>query len=99
MKGARNMDRWVLPVGSWSRNDIAWAINDPDWQSFRVSLKGLQTQEKLQRLSSYLVVKGVREAGQSLTWDQLAAKIRVDNYINALKRGGQLTLDCRVKER
>ncbi len=55
------------------------AIRDTEWQKFRKSLKGLSTEAKLRKLH---------------TWQQThpghKAKVQVQNYINALKRGGQI---------
>lgn len=56
------------------------AVKDPDWQQFRVALKGMPTQEKLDQLLLYWTFSDRDEA----------AAIRVDNYLKALCRGGQL---------
>ena len=77
--------RWKYTVSCWNRDQIFNATRNPDWQRFRRSLKGLQTKVKLQRLELYLT-QGVTEARQ----------IRVDNYINALKRGGFLNMDLEI---
>jgi len=61
------------------KGEIDDAINDPEWQEFRVSLKGLSTEEKLNKLEQWLKIhKGHK------------AKVQVINYMNALKRGGQV---------
>lgn len=62
---------------------IASAVDNQGWQEFRVSLKGLTTREKLSRLKAYLNNgPGARDTRQ----------VRVDNYLKALARGGQVTL-------
>jgi hypothetical protein len=62
---------------------IASAVDDQGWQEFRISLKGLTTREKLRKLKSYLASgPGGRDT----------RKVRVDNYLKALARGGQVTL-------
>ena len=63
-----------------TKTKIKKAVAKPKWQSFRVSLKGKPTQTKIKRLKAY--------AATSKNPEQ--AQIQVQNYINALKRGGQL---------
>lgn len=63
-----------------TRAEIQRAVRDPQWQEFRKSLKGLSTEEKLNKLRSWLL----RHPGSK------KAQIQVQNYKNALKRGGQL---------
>ena len=63
--------------------EISEAIKDEEWQAFRVSLKGKTTTAKLVLLDEYLF-KGWAD-------DDLPKRlIRVQNYLNALSRGGQL---------
>ena len=64
---------------------IAEAVDDEKWQEFRVSLKGLSTEDKIRRLRSY-DWNGEHE-GEEADCDTC---IRIDNYIKALCRGGQL---------
>lgn len=80
------MDKWPFTIESYSRNAIDRAVNDAAWQQFRKSLKGLPTTVKLDKLYTHL-------------FDELSddTVVRVDNYLNALKRGGQLTLDGTVQ--
>lgn len=63
------------------------AIRDPEWQAFRLSLKGLSTTEKLRKLRGWLARHSSSEK----------ARIQVQNYINALKRGGQLSTSGKVQ--
>lgn len=69
-----------LIYGQYSLDKVLRAVQDPDWQAFRRSLKGLSTEEKLKALRKYASKKDLSEED----------KIRVTNYVNALKRGGQL---------
>jgi hypothetical protein len=62
-----------------SLSEIQRCVADEEWQRFRVSLKGLSTAEKLRRLRSYKT----NHSGRCVA-------VRVDNYLNALRRGGQL---------
>lgn len=71
-----------------SQDEIMWAIKDDEWQAFRRSLKGLSTVQKLRKLHWWL--------SQSLfdfDKDHRKRQVQVMNYINALKRGGQLDRD------
>lgn len=70
-----------LGLSATSRR-IAQAVDDEGWQEFRLSLKGISTQDKLQKLVGYY------NAGKLLTDDTVY--IRVDNYLKALARGGQI---------
>lgn len=73
------MTAWPHSVSSMSIAEILQAVKDPDWQTFRLSLKGLSTADKLKRLETY-----------RNTHEGRVDEVRVDNYINALLRGGQL---------
>lgn len=67
---------------SASAGKIADAVDDQTWQEFRVSMKGKSTEEKLGMLKRYYKENdGDRKE---------VIQIRVDNYIKALCRGGQL---------
>ena len=67
------------------------AVNDADWQKFRLSMKGKSTEEKLDMLEQYYDEKATALGDCNIRneeWDNV--KIRIDNYIKALCRGGQL---------
>ena len=83
------MDKWPKTVESWSQDEILTHVKNAEWQSFRLSLKGIPTKQKLLRLFWYLL--------DDHDEDPRAIKCRVDNYINALKRGGQLNMDLEVQ--
>ena len=80
------MNRWPYGQMVLNKDDITAAINDDAWQAFRHSLKGESTQRKLERLDGWLQTHS----------DNLKAKVQVQNYINALRRGGQLSYDNEV---
>jgi hypothetical protein len=66
------------------------AVKDEKWQTFRKSLKGLPTQDKLDRLRDYWEDNHDHPAARySLDLDCNLC-LQVDNYIKALCRGGQL---------
>lgn len=91
-----SLDCWPYPVPSLSPSDISRAINDADWQKFRLSLKGWPTGIKLAKLKTYLNGLGDID-NEKLLEEQMLRDIRVANYINALRRGGQLDLNNRVQ--
>lgn len=75
-----------------TKERIKYAVSDEDWQSLRKSLKGLPTETKLDKLKRYYNdVKHEQGAhfGQKEA-TECPACIRIDNYIKALCRGGQL---------
>jgi hypothetical protein len=68
-----------LIFGTFSQAEVLDAIRSEAWQTLRVSLHGLSTDEKLSRLRSWL-----------RTHDTPRHRICVTNYVYALKRGGLL---------
>jgi hypothetical protein len=76
------MNVWPLTVSALTQQEIQDAVKNEDWQEFRKSLKGLPTEDKLEELFEYLCTR--------TDIPFATAQIRVDNYINALLRGGQL---------
>ena len=76
---------WYREVSSWSREMIQHSINNAAWQRFRISLKGLSTVDKLDNLEGYCQRR--EKDGNRMSMEE---RCRVDNYINALLRGGQL---------
>lgn len=62
-----------------TQREVRENVGDPEWQDFRVRLHGLPTKVKLERL------EGWWNAHQDLP-----AAVQVQNYINALKRAGQV---------
>lgn len=85
----------------YSHDHISFAVYESptaeNWQRFRVSLQGLSTSQKLYCLMAYWevhVAKSLERMGAhpDLTIVEL---VRINNYLGALKRGGQLskTLD------
>jgi hypothetical protein len=76
---------------------IREAVDNQEWQQFRLSLKGKPTEDKLHELRIYLY----RDV---MTAEEFKLRqIRVDNYLKALARGGQIGiaadyLDAFVKD-
>ena len=85
--------------GYWqpSHEEVRQAVYKADdaheWQLFRVSLKGLTTYEKIAMLTEYYHRYYLTE--QSVQARNMA-KVRVHNYIGALRRGGQLNTKLQV---
>lgn len=78
------MKFWRREVVSLGMDEILKAVKNDAWQRFRMTLKGLSTESKLEALEGY--VKRREDKG---TYTRVE-RVRVDNYINALLRGGQL---------
>ena len=70
---------WPHEVKVTPTHEIQAAVRDNVWQAFRLSLKGLSTTDKLRHLNNWVTSHTGR-----------VNQIRIDNYINALLRGGQL---------
>lgn len=100
--GSTKFDRefctiWVHKVSSWDKEYIRHCVYESydahEWQLFRVSMKGLSTSEKLYMLNNYYDAKVVANASNNSGEEWVTYKknkCRVDNYIGALRRGGQL---------
>lgn len=88
--------RWEYPVKPYTSWEVQmYATNDKDWQRFRLTLKGCPTFKKLEMLrirrASYCNVS----TPPSL-FPIRRIQVQLDNYINALKRGGQLNMKLEV---
>lgn len=83
---------WPNPVTQWPQSQVQLAvynsITSEEWQRFRVCMKGCTTSEKLYMLHNRLATL----CGPSDDDAQLEL-CRIDNYIGALVRGGQLSND------
>lgn len=76
-------------------NRIQEAVNNNDWQKFRVSLKGMPTTDKLAELEDYYdMTKHSHNVENTAIDSDCDVCIRIDNYIKALCRGGQLVPGC-----
>lgn len=88
--------QWRHAVHKHSPEDVELAVygsaTSSDWQKFRVSLKGQSTRMKLYRLNYRLMKMVLLEDTQ----EQSLERIRIDNYIGALRRGGQLNANMEI---
>ncbi len=93
-----SIGKWMFAYGiqKWTNDQIRHAVylseSANEWQKFRVSLKGQSTQVKLARLEMRYVYK-VLNASYA---DRELEHCRIDNYIGALVRGGQLDKEYRI---
>lgn len=60
------------------------AVDDDTWQKTRISMKGRTTKEKLEICKEYYEKYNAEQT------DSQEVDIRIDNYLKALCRGGQL---------
>lgn len=67
---------------------IAEAVDDEQWQKFRRGLKGLPTRTKLDLLRDYSDMWN--DDSEASDKDIVNVNIRVENYLRALARGGQI---------
>jgi hypothetical protein len=89
----KQVEKWPFTIRTYTHEQIAKAVYDSpgseEWQQFRVSLKGQSTHLKIFRL----IVRRHIKASEPDYWLE---KIRIDNYIGALVRGGQLNSDLEI---
>lgn len=98
---------WAHGYVQPDQRDVQYAVytaeSHMDWQLFRVSLKGLSTKHKLKMLYNRwarfmcdLFDYGMFSRNAESEWDRRALEwVRINNYIGALRRGGQL--DARLQ--
>lgn len=86
--------KWQHAIQKHSRADIDAAIKNDTWQQFRKNLKSMPTEMKLSFLDKYLR-NALGDESLAEMGDRMR-QVQVDNYINALKRGGQLDLEGNV---
>lgn len=96
LKNAACVHSWPYSVGYWDKAQIKDAVYDSEtaeeWQYFRVTQKGLSTQVKLYRLELRLIKHwGLEDR------ERQRERCRIDNYIGALVRGGQLDQQLKIQ--
>jgi hypothetical protein len=83
--------KWTHEIEHYSPAEVQeFCVNDSAWQKFRLSLKGKPTHEKLEQLQYWR-----RQHLFCAEHEVLPRRhqVQIDNYLNALKRGGQLSVD------
>lgn len=111
IRGGKIYPSDILSCDSWpyldkftedySQSSIRFAVYEAagaeDWQKFRVSLKGLTTREKIYALGWYWDTHIAPGAGAYKSVNEWSHQVmRINNYLGALKRGGQLDSQLRV---
>lgn len=80
------MKTWDHPVLHTGKDEIVkYCVQDEEWQKFRKSLKGLPTEEKLDKLYDW---RDDCQFNHGIVTRK--CQVQIDNYVNALLRGGQL---------
>jgi hypothetical protein len=64
------------------QRDILPAVDDGNWQRFRLSLKNMPLDHRYDELLVYVTLEDLSDDERRLR------QIRVTNYVHALKRGG-----------
>lgn len=87
------MDKWPYELQSWSAEQIQqFCVENEAWQMHRRRMKGKPTSDKLRMLDWW---RSQHAAGDNTLLP--VHQCQIDNYINALKRGGQLNMDLTIK--
>lgn len=86
------MDTHPVQAGYSPDRVQEWCVRDGEWQQVRLSMKGIPTEEKLMTLKAYWD----RKAGLGLAPERVVCQ--VSNYLGALRRGGQLDMENRVRK-
>lgn len=82
------MDYWPHQVCYYTAAEVQdYCVQDPVWQVFRMTMKGCTTNQKLDMLKQY----------RSCTYtNRRRLQVQVDNYLQALRRGGLLDSNFQV---
>lgn len=84
------MKVWPHAVASYTQHEVkVYAVENQEWQEFRISLKGLSTEEKLDRLDNLRASK-MDQKGE-MPYERFLPRrwqVAIDNYVQALYRGG-----------
>lgn len=96
-----SLDMWVYDIETYSPTEVrVFCVQDHEWQGFRLSMKGVSTQKKLSMLYARRagLMRGSIRCEVGLCGGDLCRRhqVQIDNYLNALKRGGQLGMNKEV---
>lgn len=87
-------NKWLYEVLPCTFSEIdEFCVKDAEWQRFRLTLKGVPTTKKLEMLQ----IRRLYRLRQDSTLPR-RYQVQIDNYINALKRGGQLNMKLEVQK-
>ncbi len=87
------MNRWPHEVTPDTTAEIAKYVKCANWQSIRLSMKGVSTESKLIILDAYRTRMMKLNGGKLLREHE----VQINNYLKALRRGGQLNLQDEVQ--
>lgn len=93
------MREWPHKVLSWDKLLIQrFCVQDAEWQRYRRAMKGESTEKKLDMLEQWrLLEENDNREIVGRAHIGMRCQCQIDNYINALKRGGQLNMDLTIK--
>jgi hypothetical protein len=87
---------WPYPITSYTAHEVRmFAVENEEWQAFRLTLKGLSTEEKLDKLHELWDNK-LRPGVLNNDHKYLPRRwqVAIDNYLQALHRGGLIKPDA-----
>ena len=91
MSASAELKKWPLSLGTYTPGEVqVFCVQNAVWQNFRLSMKGKPTTRKLVMLHIWRTNNPGCQMNRAL-------EVQVDNYLNALKRGGQLNMDLEVQ--
>ena len=100
------MLKWPHEVKTYSPQEVQEYVADPYWQTIRIGMKGMSTERKLDTLSAYRYNRLAYNSGEpgnpksrnptNVGVLERCHEVQIDNYINALKRGGLLNMQLEV---
>lgn len=78
-----------LIFGTYNHHEVVDAIRDGEWQTFRSRLIGSLQEVKFTSLVKYIWEADIHFKMHHITLTEYnRCKVRVTNYVNALRRGG-----------
>lgn len=83
-------DKWLVQAGYSPDIVKEYCVNHVKWQALRLSMKGIPTHEKMQALITW-----AESHWRDHPW---ATEVQVGNYLGALRRGGQLDDQNRIRK-
>ena len=91
---------WIYPAQrGWGQADVQeFCVRDAEWQKTRLSMKGKSTATKLAILLKWRDKHVVRERFDGFKLITFRCEVQIDNYLGALRRGGQLDDNNMIKK-
>lgn len=96
------MDAWPYEVAAGiSPHDAqVYCVKHSEWQKVRLHMKGMPTRQKLDVLGSWYDhgTCFLKDGSQATEPRRAIRELQVVNYLGALRRGGQLDAENKVKK-